>query len=128
MLSMKFNASASSARLSQSTSYGIVDPQISSISFTRAGKLTSWSSFILRLSFSPIYLLLFPICLLPLTGGKRGRFRSRNRKFFLGNSGSDRSDPEFRVRRIDASGSQLVAELHMFIAQAVQKRRWLSLT
>src|SRR3954447_8168418 len=54
MLSMKLSASASSARLSQSTSYGIGAPQISSISFTRPGNVTSCSSLILRRSFSPM--------------------------------------------------------------------------
>src|SRR6185436_17225235 len=54
MLSRKFNPSASSARLSQSTSYEIGLPQISSISLTRSGSVVSCNSLILRLSFSPI--------------------------------------------------------------------------
>src|SRR5437773_5737565 len=58
MLSRKFNPSASSARLSQSTSYEMGWPQISSISLTRSGSVVSCSSLILRRSFNPIGSLL----------------------------------------------------------------------
>src|ERR1039457_415032 len=61
MLSMKFRPSRSSLKLSQSTSYGIGAPQISSISFTRPGRTSSCNSLILRLSARPM--LSPPVCL-----------------------------------------------------------------
>ena len=51
---MKLRPSRSSLRLSQSTSYGIGAPHISSISLTRSGSVVSCSSLILRRSFRPI--------------------------------------------------------------------------
>src|ERR1017187_4444248 len=57
MLSMKLRAWKSSLMLSQSTSYGMGAPQISAISWTRPGNVTSCNSLSLRRSVSPIGLL-----------------------------------------------------------------------
>src|SRR3954469_2483445 len=54
MLSMKLRPSRSPSNEVQSMSYGMATPQISSISVTRPGSTSSWSSLILRRSSRPI--------------------------------------------------------------------------